>query len=163
MSAAGTDHDAARTSVQPLDPAAWAEYLRAHGLRATAGRLAAIIFIDSHPHVSAAEIFAELRRQLPTTSPQAVHNIVHDLHSHDLLRRIDLPDSDSARYETRIHDNHHHVQCVMCGRIEDVDCVVGHAPCMTPLQDHGMRIFETDVTFRGICESCQEKERSDHE
>jgi Fe2+ or Zn2+ uptake regulation protein len=133
-----------------------ADVLREHGLRATAGRVAALAYIDRHPHVTASDVFQGLRQELPSTSPQAVHNIVQDLHRHGLLRRTDLPDSSGAQYETRTGDNHHHVQCVVCGRVEDVDCVVGHSPCLTPSDAHGMRVFAADVTFRGICRTCEQ-------
>ncbi|MCA5895103.1 transcriptional repressor [Isoptericola sp. NEAU-Y5] len=135
-----------------------AQALREHGLRATAGRVAALAYIDAHPHASAADVYQGLVTDLPSTSPQAVHNIVQDLHQRGLLRRTDLPDAGGARYETRTGDNHHHVQCVVCGRVEDVDCVVGHAPCLMPSDTHDMRIFVTDVTFRGICRSCEQTE-----
>ncbi|WP_098462652.1 Fur family transcriptional regulator [Isoptericola jiangsuensis] len=137
-----------------------ADVLREHGLRATAGRVAALAYIDRHPHVTASDVYQGLRQELPSTSPQAVHNIVQDLHTRGLLRRTDLPDSSGAQYETRTGDNHHHVQCVVCGRVEDVDCVVGHSPCLTPSDDHGMRVFAADVTFRGICRTC-EQDRAD--
>lgn len=136
-----------------------ADDLRARGLRATAGRVAALAYIDEHPHVTASDVFRGLREELPSTSPQAVHNIVQDLHQQGLLRRTDLSDSGGARYETRTGDNHHHVQCVVCGRVEDVDCVVGHAPCLVPSDSHDMRVFVTDVTFRGICRSCEQTEQ----
>jgi Fur family transcriptional regulator, stress-responsive regulator len=108
-----------------------------------------------------------VRPSLPTISLQAVHLIVQDLSRNGLLRRISLPDSTSARYETRIEDNHHHIQCIQCGRIEDVDCVVGHAPCLDPSDSHGMRILEASIVFRGICRNCdpstsQREEDRDH-
>ncbi|WP_418274914.1 Fur family transcriptional regulator [Isoptericola jiangsuensis] len=132
-----------------------ADTLRRHGLRATAGRVAVLTYVDRHPHVTAADVFEGIRQELPSTSSQAVHNVLADLHACGILRRTDLPDSSGAQYETRTGDNHHHVQCVECGRVEDVDCVVGHASCLTPSDDHGMRIFTADVTFRGICGSCE--------
>lgn len=112
-------------------------------------------FLDQHSHADVDAIFQGVRGSLPTISPQAIHLIVHDLSAHGLIRRVSLPDSASARYETRVDDNHHHVQCVRCGRIEDVDCVVGHAPCLEPTEAHGMRIFEASVVFRGICQDCE--------
>lgn len=138
----------------PLSPAARGERLRAHGLRATSGRVAALGYLEEHPHSSAAEIHAALADELPSLSTQSVHNIVHDLTSCGILRRIDLPDSGSALYEPRIGDNHHHVQCIVCHRIEDVPCAVGSAPCLLPGDTHGMRIVEAAVTFRGICPDC---------
>src|SRR3546814_5082975 len=90
---------------------------------------------DLHPHSDAEAIYQAVRPSLPTISVQAIHLIVQDLSRQGLIRRISLPDSASARYETRIEDNHHHIQCVQCGRIEDIDCVVGHAPCIEPSED----------------------------
>ncbi len=133
----------------------WADYLRSHGLRATSQRVAVLDHLHHQPHADADSIFQAVRSALPTISLQAVHLIVQDLSGHGLIRRISLPDSASARYETRIADNHHHAQCIRCGRIEDVDCVVGHAPCIEPDHSHGMRIIEASIVFRGICHNCE--------
>jgi Fur family transcriptional regulator, stress-responsive regulator len=135
----------------------WALSLRAKGLRATTQRVAVLEVLHHHPHADADDIFHIVRAALPTISRQAIHLIVQDLSAQGLIRRISLPDSASARYETRIGDNHHHVQCVACGRIEDVDCVVGHAPCLTPSDTHGMRIIEASIVFRGVCRECGKK------
>jgi len=59
------------------------------------------------------------------------------------------------RYDPRVGDNHHHVVCRQCGAIEDVDCAVGHAPCLAPSQHHGFVIDEAEVTYRGLCPNCQ--------
>lgn len=132
----------------------WAQALRARGLRATTQRVTVLTFLQDHPHTDAEAIFQGVRCHLPTISLQAVHLIVQDLSGKQLIRRISPPDSASARYETRIEDNHHHVQCIACGRIADVDCVIGHAPCLDPSHTHGMRILEASIVFRGICQDC---------
>jgi len=132
----------------------WVQTLRAKGLRATAQRAAVLDFLHHHPHTDAEAIFQAIRPFLPTISLQAIHLIVQDLSGKGLIRRTSLPDSVSARYETRIEDNHHHIQCIQCGRIEDVDCIVGHAPCIDPCDTRGMRIIEASIVFRGICHDC---------
>jgi Fur family ferric uptake transcriptional regulator len=132
----------------------WADILRGRGLRATAQRLAVLDFLNHNHHADAEAVYQGVRKLLPTISLQAVHIIVQDLSGNGLIRRVSLPDSASARYETRIDDNHHHIQCIRCGHIEDVDCAVGHAPCLDPSHDHGMRIIEAQVVFRGICRNC---------
>lgn len=135
----------------------WSEELRESGLRITSGRIAALEYLSEHPHSTVAEILRALRKNHPSLSTQSVGNIVRDLARYGMIRRIDLPDSGAARYETRVGDNHHHIQCIICGRIKDVDCVVGHAPCLTPSNTQGMRILEADVTFRGVCAECERK------
>lgn len=135
-------------------PEECATLLRSRGLRVTTGRVAAITYIATHPHSSATEIHAALSEKLASVSQQSVHNIVQDLSERGILRRIDLPDSGSSRYETELRDNHHHIQCVVCHRIEDVECAIGMAPCLAPSNAHGMRIIEAALTFRGICREC---------
>jgi Fur family ferric uptake transcriptional regulator len=137
----------------------WVQALRTKGLRATAQRVTVLDFLHHHPHADAETIFQGVRSSIATISLQAVHLIVQDLSAKGLIRRISLPDSASARYETRIEDNHHHIQCIECGRIEDVGCVVGHAPCIHPSETHGMRIIEASIVFRGICHDCDSQPR----
>lgn len=133
----------------------WAEQVRDAGLRATPGRIAALQYLSDHPHSTASQVHAGIRPDLPSVSMQSVHNVVNDLSARGVLRRIDLPGSGVARYEPDMEDNHHHMQCVVCGRLEDVDCVVGHAPCLTPAEGHGMHtILSAEVTFRAICNDC---------
>ena len=67
-----------------------------------------------------------------------------------------------ALYETRVGDNHHHAICISCGRVEDVECAVGHAPCLTPHWDEGtqpMTIQIADVMYQGICGDCQRAQK----
>lgn len=129
--------------------------LRNLGLRVTVPRLKALEYVQTHPHADADAIYTSLALSLHGVTRQTVHGIVNDLTRVGVLRRVSLPESASAHYETRIGDNHHHIQCVSCGRIEDVDCVVGEAPCLTPEDTHGMRLVEASVTFRGVCAECE--------
>lgn len=138
------------------DTVVWSDRLRNSGLKSTSGRIAALEYLATHPHTPANELHAALTEQLPALTLQSVHNIVQDLTAHGIIRRLDPLGPGGARYETRTDDNHHHLQCVRCGRIEDIDCAVGAAPCLTPSNTHGMRILQADVTFRGVCAACDE-------
>ena len=128
--------------------------LRQAGLRATAGRVAVLDTLDILPHTDAERIYRAVSVVLPTTSIQSVHNILADLTTAGLLRRIE-PAGSAALYERRIGDNHHHVVCTQCGAIGDVDCVVGEAPCLTPSSTGGFTVQTAEVTFWGLCPSCQ--------
>ena len=127
--------------------------LRGAELRVTEPRIAVVEALQRLPHGSADEVFSAVATALPTTSKQAVYNVLRDLSSHGLARRIE-PGDHPARYELRVGDNHHHLVCRDCGTIADVDCVVGHAPCLTPSRDHGFAVVEAEVTFWGLCEAC---------
>ena len=136
----------------------WRERLRAAHVRVTSQRLAVLSTLDAHPHSTAGEIVRAVDgHDRETLTVQGAYVMLQQLEAARLVRRVSLPDSPSARWETRVGDNHHHVQCIMCGRVEDVDCVVGQAPCLTPSDTHGMRILEAQIVFRGICSDCAAK------
>jgi Fur family ferric uptake transcriptional regulator len=132
-----------------------ADQLRDHGLRATTTRVAvlrAVNELSGHPDTDT--IATHVRETLGTISTQAVYDGLHAMTRVGLLRRIE-PAGNPARYETRVGDNHHHVVCRSCGVAEDIDCVVGAAPCLEPDQTAGFIIDEAEVTFWGVCPACQ--------
>ena len=136
---------------------AWAAALRAHGRRGTKQRLAVLTAVEHHPHSPAEQILAAARRDLPELTAQSVYVVLGDLTDLQMLRRFEPPHS-PALYETRVGDNHHHAVCISCGRVEDVECAVGHAPCLTPSWDENaspMTIQIADVLYQGICQDCQ--------
>jgi len=134
------------------------EQLRAAGLRVTVQRVAVIDALNGHPHASAEFVHSALPAHLKSVALPTVHGILNDLTGAGIVRRVNLPDAGSALYEVQHgFDNHHHVQCVECGRVEDVACAIGAAPCLHPSHDHGMRILEASVTYRAICSDCERK------
>ena len=72
---------------------------------------------------------------------------------------VDRPAGSPARFEARAGDNHHHVICRSCGRMADVDCAVGSAPCLTAADDMGYQIDEAEVIYWGRCAECQSPTR----
>lgn len=146
----------------------WAQPLRHVGRRVTRQRLCVLEAAQRHPHATAEEIHRDTLSELPQFSLQSAYVVLNDLVESGLLRRIDLP-GHPARFETEIADNHHHAVCISCGRVEDVACAVGHAPCLTPPDGLKMNILVADVLFRGICADCaargenNQSEKSQHE
>ncbi|GIT80699.1 ferric uptake regulation protein FurA [Leifsonia sp. LS1] len=138
-----------------MDTAQLESALRSAGLRVTQGRLAVLDALSRLPHSDAETVLHAVLPALPGTSIQNVHNVLGDLTAVGLLRRIE-PAGSPARYERRTGDNHHHVVCTSCGAVADVDCVVGHAPCLQPGDASGFAVNTAEVTFWGLCPSCQE-------
>jgi Fe2+ or Zn2+ uptake regulation protein len=131
--------------------------LRMADLRVTRPRVAVLEAVHSHPHADTETILSAVRSGLPDVSRQAVYDVLNALTAVGLLRRIQ-PLGMVARYESRVGDNHHHVVCRSCGIIADVDCAVGDAPCMTPLDDDnildGFVLDEAEVIYWGLCPDC---------
>jgi Fe2+ or Zn2+ uptake regulation protein len=128
--------------------------LRAAGLRITASRLAVLSAVTNGKHVTAEEVAASARDRVGSISTQAVYDVLGALTRAGLVRRIE-PAGSPARYETRVADNHHHLVCRSCGAIVDVDCVIGEPPCVLPSDASGYVVDEAEVTFWGICPTCQ--------
>ena len=127
--------------------------LRVADLRATAPRVAVLAAVLDHPHADTDTLLRAARTRLPQVSHQAVYDVLRALTAAGLVRRIE-PANSVARYEARVGDNHHHVVCRSCGAVEDVDCAVGHTPCLTATDDRGFVIDEAEVTYWGLCPDC---------
>lgn len=138
-----------------------AEMLRTAGLRVTRPRLAVLDVLKEGGHLEVEEIAARVRSRLTSVSTQAVYDVLGALSRAGLARRIE-PAGSPARYEARTGDNHHHVVCRGCGRIADVDCVVGEAPCLDPGETDGFEVDEAEVTFWGLCPDCRALRDDDH-
>ncbi|RVX38925.1 Fur family ferric uptake transcriptional regulator [Nonomuraea polychroma] len=130
-----------------------AEELRGAGLRVTAARVALLETVRSGDHLDVEAIASGVRDRVGHISLQAVYEALNALSAAGLVRRIE-PAGSPARFEGRIGDNHHHIVCRSCGVVADVDCVVGHAPCLTASNDHGFSIDEAEVVFWGLCPDC---------
>ena len=131
------------------------ERIRSAGLRVTEPRRAVFEALRSRPHASADELFTIVAVVMPQTSLQSVYNALGDFEGAGIVRRIE-PAGRPGLFELRVDDNHHHLVCSGCGRVEDVDCAVGPAPCLTPSDAHGFSIAVAEVTFWGLCPACAE-------
>jgi Fe2+ or Zn2+ uptake regulation protein len=127
--------------------------LRASNLQVTPQRLAVLRVLAVSPHSTADEVHRLVQAELGTVSRQAVYDALAALTDRGLLRRIE-PAGSPARYEHRVGDNHHHLVCRSCGRIVDVDCAVGEAPCLSPQDGAGYEIDEAEVIYWGRCSDC---------
>ncbi|MDT0187877.1 Fur family transcriptional regulator [Microbacterium sp. ARD31] len=127
--------------------------LRAADLRVTRPRLAVLRAVRRQPHADTGSVLTAVRAEEPTVSHQAVYDVLGALTDAGIVRRIQ-PAGSVARYELRVGDNHHHVVCRSCGAVADVDCAVGHTPCLTASDSHGFVIDEAEVTYWGTCSAC---------
>lgn len=132
----------------------YAKLLHDNDLKATGARLALLRQLATEPHQSAEALARALSEGQVALSSQAVYNAVNDLTDHGILRRFTVPGT-AARYEIDPHDNHHHAVCVTCGRVENVPCAHGSAPCFHPGGATSFSIDIADVLFYGQCkEGC---------
>ncbi|GAA1909763.1 fur family transcriptional regulator FurA3 [Nocardioides lentus] len=130
--------------------------LRSAGLRVTRPRTAVLRALAGAPHSGADAVLGAVRSEAEV-STQAVYDVLNTLTAHGVIRRFQ-PAGSVARYELRTRDNHHHLVCRGCGSVTDVDCAVGEAPCLDPVEvgpsTAGFVVDEAEVTFWGLCAAC---------
>ncbi|TFD56003.1 Fur family transcriptional regulator [Cryobacterium sp. Hh38] len=131
-----------------------ADSLRSAGLKVTAPRLAVLRALTDMPHSNADALFTAVHTDLPGTSLQAVYGVLASLGTAGLVRKIE-PAGSPALFERRVGDNHHHIVCTRCTVVHDVDCAIGHAPCLTPADTLGFDVRAAEVIYWGLCAQCQ--------
>jgi Fur family ferric uptake transcriptional regulator len=136
-----------------------ADLLREHGIQVTAQRLAVLRAVSNQPHITADGVAEVVRGEIGAISRQSVYDALGLLVEKRLLRRIQ-PVGSPARFEDRVGDNHHHLICRICGRVVDVDCAVGSAPCLTAADGQGFEIDEAEVAYWGRCPECVAQARN---
>ncbi|MGH7948687.1 MAG: Fur family transcriptional regulator [Candidatus Binataceae bacterium] len=109
--------------------------------------------MESEAHPRAEEIFAKVRREQPSLSLATVHRTLELLCEAGEAAKV-TPLHDSARYDGNL-DPHHHVICVRCRRVADVQ-----APEFEQLIEGNVRLADFRllgyaVEIRALCKNCQ--------
>jgi Fur family transcriptional regulator, stress-responsive regulator len=125
--------------------------LRDRGWRLTAQRrVIAEVMTGDHVHLAADEVLERAREALPEVSLATVYNTLNELVSIGEL--VEIPHADGRkRYDPNVVERHHHLVCVMCGRMLDVHT---DDPRLPAEQHHGFEVLGVEVTFRARCPDC---------
>jgi Fe2+ or Zn2+ uptake regulation protein len=129
------------------------ERLRAQGRRVTPQRRAIIqVLLEDHTtHLTAERVFTRMQDMMPDMSPATVYNTLHELVDMGALRELDL--GLGERHYDVIMENHAHLVCIGCGRVEDVT-YPHDAPVIPPEHTQGFQVIDYSITFRGYCPTC---------
>ncbi len=129
---------------------------RESGMPVTTQRRAVFeAILDRTDHPTAEQLCRAVRRQLPQISRVTVHRILGTFASLGLVAKTCHPGS-AARFDPKL-GQHHHLVCLDCGRIIDVeDPRLNHIPWpkVNPKQ---FQIEDYNVHFRGRCARCRRK------
>ena len=104
-------------------------------------------------HPSAEELFRIVRIRLPKISLATVYRNLAEMTEAGLVRKTEIP-AGKARYETHV-EPHFHLHCVHCQAIEDLKLSPEEVEFF--LKDRvTRRVRNFDLSFSGLCRSCQE-------
>jgi Fur family transcriptional regulator, stress-responsive regulator len=128
--------------------------LRAAGLRATAPRVTVPTIVRDGGHLAVEEIASLARDRLRAGLTQAIYDVRFALTRAGLVRRIQ-PVGSPVRFESRVGDSHDHLICRAYRIVLDVDCAVGHAPCLERPVAAGWAVDEAEIIYWGLCAACR--------
>lgn len=128
--------------------------LRSHSLRVTPQRLAVLAVLHtSDQHLSAEEVYENVRNVMPSVSLATVYNALGELRRVGQVRA--LPVSGKVRYDLAERGSHHHLVCESCQRVVDLEGGDLPEPALPQSQSQGFEILTVEVIFRSICPDCQ--------
>mgnify|MGYP001766051267 CR=1 FL=1 len=113
-----------------------------------------------HCHPSADEIYELVRKRLPRISLGTVYRNLEILSRRGIIQRVELGGS-QMRFDGDLNQ-HQHIRCVRCGRIDDLPIGTDLTDCdRESVRGTGYRVLERRVEFVGVCPACGAKEKGD--
>ena len=127
------------------------------GIKPTYERLSILQYLDKkHDHPTAAMIFNEIVKKIPTISKTTVYNSLKLFIEKSIVTPLYITGSE-VRYDFATK-SHHHIFCEKCGKIYDLEV---ECPIFRKKHIQGHLIKQQHGYFRGICKDCLEKEEKE--
>lgn len=112
-----------------------------------------IVGRDDHP--TADQVCEQARKRLPTISRTTVYRILDNLVELGVITRICHPGS-AGRFDPKIV-RHHHLVCMRCEKIIDLEAACSNDIPWPDVRRHGFQIRDFHIHFQGLCASCRGK------
>ena len=132
------------------------ETLRGQGRRLTRQRelIWSALTADPDSHLSADDLVARVREQLPRVNPSTVYRTLDLLVTEGLVLRTELG-ADRTFFEPAHDHRHHHVVCRGCGSVVHVhDGVFQELPGRIEAAC-GYALSDEEITLFGLCPACR--------
>lgn len=112
--------------------------------------------VKTHP--TADEVYEMVRRRLPRISLGTVYRNLEILSDTGMIQKLEIGGT-QKRFDAE-PQNHYHVRCVRCGRVEDT-----HVDLLTDLDDAIRKEIDYEIIghrleFQGVCPQCRKEEGS---
>ena len=108
---------------------------------------------SSHNHMTAEQIFEQLRQSCPRVVLATVYNNLNRLWKEDRIRKISMEGSPDRYDRIQRHD---HLVCKRCGRLLDID--LGDLTAQLERQV-GFPILAYDLKLLYLCEECRKDQQ----
>ena len=129
---------------------------RRQGLPVTVQRRIILeVLLEREDHPTAEQVFAAVGDKIPGVSRTTVYRVLDTLVRMGVITRICHPGV-AARFDPRI-DRHHHLLCLGCGRIIDLEDKRLNALRLPAIDTSGYEVSDFQINLRGRCPECLRK------
>ena len=124
-----------------------------HGMAATHQRK--IIFdavVASPGHYSPEQIYAVVKRRIPSVSLATIYNNLRVFVEKGLLREV-TPHAATLRVDGNL-ESHHHLVCVRCKSVQDITCDFVDFKRLAQQVPGGFDLSQPLIEVFGLCQRC---------
>jgi Fur family peroxide stress response transcriptional regulator len=114
--------------------------------------------VASHGHYSPEQIYAEVRRRVPSMSLATVYKNVRLFVEHGLLREV-TPHAPVLRVDGNL-DPHHHLVCTRCKSVQDIEGDFVDFKRLSRQLPGGFDLTQPLVEVFGLCKDCRQDAQS---
>jgi len=134
------------------------ESVRGQGYRMTPQREMILDAIHQEGHVTADEIYQQVRAKTPAINLATVYRTLELLKALGIVTAIDTGDG-CVHYELAGKQPHHHLVCEGCGYTLELDCDVLLPLEQELLRRYGFVMNLNHLALFGTCPGCQKPKR----
>jgi Fur family peroxide stress response transcriptional regulator len=132
--------------------------LRGHEYRITPQRMALLrLLSESDAHLSASQLYDQVKKQFPTMSPGTVYKTLNLLKDMGEVLELGFGDDDN-RYDVHKPYPHPHLICIRCRKIVDLDVSLSQGLLQEVSKQSGFQLLDHRLDFYGLCLDCQNDE-----
>jgi Fur family transcriptional regulator, peroxide stress response regulator len=130
-----------------------------HGLAAThQRRIVYQAVVASHGHRSPEQIYAAVRKRIPSISLATVYNNLRLFVEHGLVREV-TPHSSTLRVDGNLNP-HHHLVCSRCKEVQDIEGDFIDFKRLSSQLPEGFDLTQHVVEIFGLCRRCRSKTKT---
>jgi Fur family transcriptional regulator, peroxide stress response regulator len=112
--------------------------------------------VASHGHRSPEQIYATVRKRIPSISLATVYNNLRLFVEHGMLREV-TPHASTLRVDGNTKP-HHHLVCSRCKEVQDIDDGLIDLKRLSRKLPKGFNLTRPVVEVFGLCSRCSDKE-----
>ncbi len=109
--------------------------------------------VKTHP--TASELYDMVRKRLPRIGLGTVYRNLELMAENGMILKLEVGGT-QKRFDATT-DNHYHIRCSTCGKVDDIDIPVVDDLVQQAADNSSYRILGHHVEFTGLCGQCQQK------